>query len=191
MLKIKILTGSIRPTRFNIQPATWIYEIAKKRKDITVELVDIKELNLPLMDEPIPPLQNQYSKPYTQKWSKIVDEADGFIFVTPEYNHSTSASLKNAIDYLYHEWKYKPVSYVSYGSQAGGARAVEHLRGMAGEQRMYDLREQILLPDYWNNLDENGQYRFTPEDEEKANLILDDTIFWAGVMKEARAKMKE
>lgn len=191
MLTIKILTGSIRPTRFNLQPATWMFKLAKQRKDIKVELVDIQKINLPLMDEPVPPLQYQYSKPYTKKWAKIIAQADGFIFVTPEYNHSTSGAFKNAIDYLYHEWKYKPVSYLSYGSEAGGARAVEHLRGIAGEQRMYDLREQLLLPNYWDNLDEKGQYRFTDSDLKKANLMLDDTIFWAGVMKEAREKLSK
>lgn len=186
MLKIKIITGSVRPKRFNIQPATWIYKIAKQRKDIEVELLDLLKINLPFLDEPVPPSQNKYSKGHTKKWSKKIAEADGFVFVTPEYNHSYSPALKNAIDYLYFEWNYKPVSFVSYGSMAGGARAVEHLRAVAAEIKMYDLREQILLPNYWENTDKEGKYQFTEHHVKTANLILDSLIFWAQVMRQAR-----
>lgn len=189
MNKIIILTGSTRPGRFNIQPAQWITEIAKKRSDIQVEMVDVQELNLPFLDEPVPPLMQQYSKPHTKKWSETVAGADGFIMVTPEYNHSFSAVLKNAIDYLYHEWNYKPVAFVSYGSLAGGARAVEHLRGVAGEIKMFDLKEQILIPNYWSNLNEEGKYQFTEAQEKEAEGILDSLTFWAGKMKAARAEM--
>jgi NAD(P)H-dependent FMN reductase len=189
MLKIKIILGSTRPGRFGIQPATWIYDIARKRKDIEVELVDVEKVNLPLLDEPVPPSQEKYSKDHTKKWSKVIDEADGFIFVTAEYNHSVPAALKNAIDYLYREWNWKPGSIVSYGSLAGGARAAEHLRGIMGEIRMYDLREQILLPSYYENLDEKGQYKFNERQEKSAEQIIDNLIFWAGIMKDARSKM--
>ena len=182
--------GSSRPNRFVEQPAHWVYNIAKRRRDIEVELIDLKEVNLPFLDEPIPPSQNKYSKEHTKKWSKRIDEADGFIFVTPEYNHSTSAVLKNAIDYLFYEWHYKPVSFVGYGSLAGGARAIEHLRGIAGEIKMYDLREQILLPVYWEQLDKRGKYPFNKRHVDAANRILDDLIFWATQMKKARKELK-
>lgn len=189
MVKIKILTGSSRPGRFNIQPAQWIYDIAKQHEDIDVELIDVADLNLPFLDEPVPPSVNKYSKEHTKQWSKRISEADGFIFVTPEYNHSVSAVLKNAVDYLYHEWSFKPISFISYGASAGGARAVEHWRGIAGETKMYDLREQILLPSYYENLDEQGKYKFTERQETSAAGILKDLTFWAGVMKEARTKL--
>lgn len=189
MIKIKILTGSTRPGRFNIQVASWIYDIAKQRSDIDVELVDIAALDLPLLDEPITPMQRQYSQKHTIEWSSIVDEADGFIMVTPEYNHSTSAALKNAIDYLFHEWHFKPVSFISYGSLAGGSRAVEHLRGISAELKMYDLREQIMLPNYWEHLDENGQYLFYERHEKSANEIIDNLSFWANKMKDARKEL--
>lgn len=191
MIKLKILTGSTRPGRFNIQPATWITEIAKKRTDISVEMIDVQELNLPFLDEPMPPLMHQYSKDHTKAWSKQVAEADAFIFVTPEYNHSYSPALKNALDYLYHEWTYKPVAYVSYGSLAGGSRAVEHLRGVAGEMKMFDLKEQILLPNYWGNMSSEGQYQFTADQEKEAVAMIDSLVFWAEQMKTARSKMKK
>lgn len=190
MITIKILTGSVRPGRFNIQPATWIYEIAKKRSDISVELIDLEKVNLPFLDEPVPPSMNQYSKEHTKAWSKTISETDGFIFVTPEYNHSYSPVLKNAIDYVWHEWNYKPVSYISYGSLAGGSRAVEHLRGIAAETKMYDLREQILLPNYWEHVDENGTFQFNERHEKSANDMLDALIFWSEKMKPAREELQ-
>jgi NAD(P)H-dependent FMN reductase len=189
MVLIKVLTGSVRPSRFNIQPAQWIYELTERRTDASVELLDLLDIQLPFLDEPIPPSQRQYSKDYTKKWSKKIDEADGFIFVTPEYNHGVSPVLKNAIDYLWYEWHYKPVSFVSYGSQAGGTRSVEHWRGIAAELKLYDLREQIMFPDYWDDLDEKGRFQFTERHERTANKILDDLIFWAEIMKGARKKL--
>jgi NAD(P)H-dependent FMN reductase len=191
MITLKIITGSTRPGRFNTQPANWIYEIAKQRKDIKVELVDIAKINLPFLDEPMPPLMRQYTKDHTKKWSKVIDEADGFIIVTAEYDHSVPAVLKNAIDYLYHEWNYKPVAFVSYGSLAGGARAVEHLRGIAGEVKMYDLREQILLPTYYENLNQQGQYQFNDRHEAAAKQMIEDVTFWATQLKKARAELSK
>lgn len=191
MVKIKILAGSNRPGRFNIQPATWLAEIAKKRSDIEVELVDLQTLGLPFYDEATPASQQVYTHEHTKSWSEIIGNADGFVFVTPEYNHSYSAVLKNAIDYLYREWNHKPVTYVSYGSLAGGSRAVEHLRGIAGELKMYDLREQLLFPDYWNHLDENGKYTFTEAQEESAGHMLSSLVFWAEELKASREKLAQ
>lgn len=191
MVKIKILTGSVRPNRFNIQPAMWIYEIAEKRTDAEVELIDLLDINLPFLDEPMSPSQKQYSKEHTKNWSKKISEADGFIFVTPEYNHSISPVLKNAVDYLFYEWHYKPVSFISYGSLAGGSRSVEHWRGISAEIKMYDLREQIMLPNYWEHLDENGKYQFDEKHEDSANHMLDSLVFWAKTMKEARRELEK
>lgn len=175
-MKIKIIAGSTRPGKFNPQPAEWIFNISKEYSDAEFELVDIESLNLPLLDEKNAPLEHKYEKDHTKNWSKIVEEADGFVFVTPEYNHSIPGALKNAIDYLYTEWNFKPAVYISYGSAAGGSRAVEHLRGVAGEQKIYDLREQILLPNYWENLDQNGKYQFTERHKQAAERMLESLI---------------
>lgn len=191
MIKIKVIAGSVRPGRFNIQPAAWITKIAKKRKGLKVELLDLAVIKLPFLDEPIPPMMNKYSKKHTKKWSKTISEADGFVFVTPEYNHGVSPALKNAIDYLYHEWNSKPVSFISYGSMAGGTRSVEHLRGIVAELKMYDLREQIMLPNYFGNLDKSGKYQFTDKHAVEADEMLDNLIFWAKKMKEARQELKK
>ncbi|MDO8498138.1 MAG: NAD(P)H-dependent oxidoreductase [bacterium] len=186
MITIKILTGSTRPDRFNVQPVAWITSIAKKRKTIKTELVDLEKLQLPFLDEPMAPMMHKYSKEHTKHLSKIINDADGFIFVTPEYNHSYSAVLKNAIDYLFYEWNCKPVSFIGYGSIAGGSRGIEHLRGVAAELKMYDLRETILLPNYWENTDKDGTYHFNEQHEKAASDMLDSLIFWAERMKEAR-----
>lgn len=189
MITIKILTGSVRPGRFNIQPAQWIYKIAKKRAEIKAELLDLQDINLPFLDEPMVPAMHKYTKEHTKKWSQTIAKADGFIFVTPEYNFSYSPVLKNAFDFLWHEWNYKPVSFISYGSLAGGARAVEHLRAVVAQAKMYDLREQIMLPSYREHLDESGSYQFNQRHEASANEMLDSLIFWAKKMKEARLEL--
>lgn len=191
MVTIKIIAGSTRPGRFNGQPAEFVYNIARARKDMEAELVDLKEVNLPLLDEAVPASMGKYSHEHTKRWADIIGQSDGFVFVTPEYNHSYSPALKNAIDYLYKEWNYKPVSFVSYGSLAGGARAVEHLRGVAGEVKMYDLREQILLPNYWENLDGEGKYRFGERHKRAVSSMLDGLVFWSNIMKEARRGLAE
>ncbi|MEN9649575.1 MAG: hypothetical protein RL094_542 [Candidatus Parcubacteria bacterium] len=190
MTKIIIIAGSTRPGRFNMQPAQWFYSIAKDHPGIEVELVDLADINLPLLDEPVPASQNQYSKDHTKAWSKIVGSADGFVVVTPEYNHSMPAALKNAFDYLYTEWSFKPISFVSYGALAGGARAVEHLRGVAGQLNMFDIRDQILFPNYWEHLNEKGEYQFNERHAESAKAMIKTVAFWAEKMKEARKDIK-
>lgn len=177
--------------RFNIQVAEWLYGIARKRKDAKVELLDLAKINLPFLDEPKSPMYRAYTKSHTKKWSKIIDEGDGFVWVTPEYNHSFSPVLKNAIDFLHHEWNWKPVALVSYGGGAGGSRAAEHLRGVAGELKMYDLREQILLSNYWNHLDKQGRYQFTKEQAEEADELLNSLVFWSEKMKSARRDLQK
>src|SRR5512140_2055996 len=126
MLRIAIILGSTRPGRNTEAVARWVYDHARQRGDADYELVDIAEYALPLLDEPIPPSQHNYSHEHTKRWAAKIESFDGYVFVTPEYNHSTSAALKNAIDYLYKEWNNKAAAFVSFGS-SGGTRAVEHL----------------------------------------------------------------
>jgi len=185
---IKIITGSVRPGRFNTQPTQWLLAEAKKRTDMDVKVLDLAEINLPFLDEPESPKSHNYTKEHTKAWSKEIAEADGFVLVTPEYNHSYSPVLKNALDFLWHEWTYKPVTYVSYGT-VGGTRAVEHLRGVAGELKMYDLRENVVLTEYWHNMDEKGQFKFDERHAKSAKVMLDELVFWASKMKEARAEL--
>ena len=115
MLRIAIITGSTRPGRLNEAVARWVYDIAAKRSDASFEVVDIAAFDLPLLDEAFPPTMNQYAKPHTKAWAAKIATFDAFVFVTPEYNHSTSGALKNAIDFLFREWNDKAAGFVGYG----------------------------------------------------------------------------
>lgn len=191
MLKIKVILGSTRPGRFGIQPAVWITKLgATYGEQATFELVDLKEVDLPMLDTPVPPSMvpsNQNS--HQEAWAKIIGEADGFVFVTSEYNHSFPASLKNAIDFVAHEWAHKPLAFVSYGADAGGMRAIEHLRDVAGWLKMYDLSYFVSFPNYFAGLNDKGEFQFTAEHEQKAHSMLKELVFWAEQMKESRAKL--
>jgi len=184
MMKIAIILGSTRPGRNGEAVAKWVYEVAKKRSDAEFELVDIKDFNLPLLDEPVPPIMGQYSKPHTKRWAAKIAAFDAYVFVTPEYNHGTSGALKNAIDFLFAEWNNKAAGFVSYGG-ASGARAVEQLRLNLTEVRMATVRNQVLLSMY---TDFENFSVFKPESykEESVNAMLDELIAWGGVLKTLR-----
>jgi NAD(P)H-dependent FMN reductase len=144
MTRIGIILGSTRPNRNGEQVARWVLDVASRRTDAEFELIDLRDYPLPHLDEPIPPSMGQYQQEHTRQWASTIAALDGFVIVTPEYNHGTSGVLKNALDYLYAEWNNKAVGFVSYGS-VGGARAVEHLRLVAGELQMADVRQQVAL----------------------------------------------
>jgi NAD(P)H-dependent FMN reductase len=144
LCRIGIILGSTRPNRNGEQVAQWVFDIATERTDAEFELVDLRDYPLPHLDEPNRPSLGQYAHEHTKEWAQKIASFDGFVFVTPEYNHGTSGVLKNAIDYLYAEWNNKAAGFVSYGS-VGGARAAEHLRLVAGSLQMADVRQQVAL----------------------------------------------
>ncbi len=180
MTRIGIILGSTRPNRNGEQVAKWVYEIAAQRSDAEFELVDLRDYPLPHLDEPLPPSMGQYQNEHTRQWAAKIGSFDGFVFVTPEYNHSTSGVLKNAIDFLYAEWNNKAVGFVSYGA-VGGARAAEHLRLVAGELQMADVRQQValsLLTEFENfSVFKPGDYNRTALD-----TLLDQVIAWSGAL---------
>jgi NAD(P)H-dependent FMN reductase len=189
MAKLKIISGSNRPGRFNPQPTAWIESLAKMIPGVEVEVLDLAEINLPFLDETKPPMYGQYDHDHTKAWAAKIADADGFVFVTPEYNHTYPAVLKNAIDYLFTEWNNKPVAFVSYGAVSGGMRAADHLRSLASVLNMFALREQVLIPNYWGGLNDAGEYQFTDEQAGAANEMLKKLAFWADEMKASRAKL--
>ncbi|MEY2432507.1 MAG: hypothetical protein QOC92_2232 [Acidimicrobiaceae bacterium] len=144
MTRIGVILGSTRPGRRGEQVARWVIEQAQHRSDAEFELVDLIDYPLPHLDEPLPPNMGQYQNAHTQEWAATIARFDGYVFVTPEYNHSTSGVLKNAMDYLYAEWNNKAMGVVSYGV-VGGARAAEHLRLIGGELQMADVRTNVAL----------------------------------------------
>jgi NAD(P)H-dependent FMN reductase len=144
MTRIGIIIGSTRPNRKADQVAAWVRDVASCRDDATFELIDLNDHALPHLDEPLVPGMRQYQNEHTVQWSNVVSSFDGFVIVTPEYNHSVPGVLKNALDYLKIEWANKAVGFVSYGGN-GGVRAVEHLRSITSTMHMADVGPQVAL----------------------------------------------
>jgi len=185
MIKIAIIVGSTRPGRKADAVAAWVHGLAKQRSDAEFEVVDIKDFNLPLLDEPVPPSMGKYSKDHTKAWSAKIAAFDAYVFVTPEYNHATSGALKNAIDFLYKEWNNKAAGFVGYGS-AGGTRAVENLRLIMAELQVADVRAQVALS---LHTDFENYATFQPAAQHEGSLkaMLDQLVAWGGAMKTLRA----
>ena len=180
MTRIGIILGSTRPSRNGEQVAKWVYDIASRRSDAEFELVDLRDYPLPHLDEPLPPSMGQYQNDHTKEWSDKIASFDGFVIVTPEYNHSTSGVLKNAIDYLYAEWNNKAVGFVSYGA-VGGARAAEQLRLISGELQMADVRQQValsLLTDFENY----SVFKPSAYHVAALNTLLDQVVAWSSAL---------
>lgn len=186
MLNLAIIIGSTRPGRVGEAVAQWVHALAQKRGDANYELVDIKDFNLPLLDEPVPASQGKYSKEHTKKWAAKVASFDGYVFVTPEYNHGTSGALKNAIDFVYAEWNNKAAGFVGYGS-AGGARAVEHLRLVMAEMQVATVRNQVALS-LFTDFEKFTTFKPAPHHEKSVGTMLDQLVSWGGAMKTLRGK---
>src|SRR5687767_7201833 len=186
MLRFAIIIGSTRPGRVGEAVGRWVYELAQKRRDAEFELVDIKDFNLPLLDEPIPPSQGKYAKEHTKKWAAEIASFDGFVFVTPEYNHGISGALKNAIDFLFKEWNNKAAGFVSYGG-ASGARAVESLRLVMGELMIADVRAQVLLS-LFTDFENFTTFKPGPQHEQSLSTMLDQVVAWGSALKTVRKK---
>ena len=176
MLNIGIIIGSTREGRVGPQVASWI-QTQGKDSGLNLSLVDLKEFELPLLGT---------GEPKTLAlFQATIKALDGFIFVTPEYNHSIPASLKNAIDYLRDEWANKVAGIVSYGG-LGGARATEHLRGILGELQVADVRTHVA---FLMNLDFKNWSEFTPQDYHKANVanLFKQVKAWGEALKTLRS----
>jgi NAD(P)H-dependent FMN reductase len=189
MLRIAIVTGSTRPGRNNESVSNWVYHIARERKDADFELVDIASYNLPLLDEPLPPMRGRYGNEHTKVWSEKIASFDAYVFVTPEYNHSTSGALKNAIDYLYREWNNKAAGFVSYGGR-GGMLAVEHLRLIMAALKIATVQAYVtlsLLSDF-----ENHKYiKPSPQRDQELHTMLDQLVAWGGALQTLRLPAAE
>ena len=185
MTRIGIILGSTRPNRNGEQVAHWVLDLARKRDDAAYELIDLRDYPLPHLDEPLPPSLGQYQNEHTRAWAATIASFDGFVIVTPEYNHGTSGVLKNALDYVYAEWNNKAVGFVSYGS-AGGARAVEHLRLVAGELQMADVRQQVvlsLMTEFENfSVFKPGDYNLPA-----VETLLDQVVAWSAALAPLRS----
>jgi NAD(P)H-dependent FMN reductase len=186
MMKIAIVVGSTRPGRKAAAVADWVHGLAKTRTDAAFEVVDIERYELPMLDEATPPSMGKYEKEHTKKWAAKIGEFDGYVFVTPEYNHGPSGALKNALDFVYAEWNNKAAGFVSYGS-AGGVRAVESLRLVMGELQVADVRAQVMLS-LATDFEKYTTFKPDPRHEKAVAAMLDQVIRWSTALKTLRGE---
>jgi len=188
MYNLKIITASTRPGRKGPALADWILETAKKHIEFTPAILDLAEVNLPFLDEPNHPRIQKYEMEHTKRWSASIDAADAFIFVMPEYNFGYPATLKNALDFLYNEWNYKPVAFVSYGGVAAGTRSVQALKQVVTAMKMVPIVEAVNVPFFSKYI--NDQNKFNADDtiQKSAEGMLKELLVWTGKLKEMRDK---
>lgn len=186
-MKLHVVVTSTRPGRVGLPIGTWFFDHARKHGRFDCALVDLKELNLPLLDEPTHPRLKQYEQAHTKAWSEIVHAADAFVFVTPEYNFSSPPSLINALDYLFHEWHYKPAAFVSYGGASGGLRSVQMSKLVLTALKMMPIPEAVHVPFFANHV-KDGVFTPTEAMEKSATATLDELHEWATALAPMRSK---
>ncbi|MET3647340.1 NADPH-dependent FMN reductase [Phyllobacterium ifriqiyense] len=186
-LKLNIIIASTRPGRGGPAVAKWFKEFAKQDGKFDPVLIDLADFKLPVYDEPNHPRMKKYEHAHTKKWSEAIEPADAYIFVMPEYDYNAPPSLINALVYLWNEWNYKPVSFVSYGGVSGGLRATESVKGLISALRMVSLAESVPIPSYQQFINDDGV--FTPNEliTTSASTVLTELAKWAGALKPLRA----
>jgi NAD(P)H-dependent FMN reductase len=185
--KLLIVIASTRPGRVGLPVANWFIERATAHGGFELELADLHELDLPFLDEPKHPRLREYSKQHTRVWSAIVDAADSIVFVTSEYNYGYPAALKNALDYLHHEWVDKPVGFVSYGGVAAGTRSVQQLRQVVGALRMVSVNAAVHIPFIAQFLDEDRVIQANDVMIDAAATMLDELVRLEAALRPLRA----
>lgn len=190
MFNLKIIIASTRPGRKGPSIASWVYDVAKTHSEFDTELVDLAKINLPILDEPEHPRLQKYQHQHTKDWSAKINEGDAYIVVTSEYNFSIPASLKNAMDYLYNEWNYKPMAIVSYGGVSGGLRAAQSFKQVITAQKMMPLAESVPIPFFTQFIDADGKFNATDIHNKGLGILLKELAFWADGMKYMREKKK-
>lgn len=185
--KILVILGSTREGRRGDKIADAAMESLSKEADANFELIDLKDWDIPFYNLPGYPSTEKgvFGSEIQKKWAEKIDSADGFIFVTPEYNHGYTAVLKNAIDFLWYEWNHKPVSFISYGSMSGGLRAVEQLRQVVIEVEMVPIRESVALMYVRKLFDENGKFN-DPTFDHRVIELGEKIAAWAKGLKKIR-----
>lgn len=186
MTRIAIIAGSTRPGRKAATVAAWVHQVAHRHcGDGEFDILDVADFDLPLLDEPAPPMMGDYRKEHTQRWAATIASYDGYILVTPEYNHGPSAALKNALDYLYREWNDKAVGFVGYGVD-GATRSVEQLRLVAGELQLAPVRNQVALS-LTDDFADMSTLVPQPHQEKATETMLDQLIAWSAALRTVRS----
>jgi len=186
-LRIGIIIGSTRPGRVGDQVANWVAEHANRLGEAEYTVVDIADANLPLLDEAVPASAGRYEHDHTRAWAETIDQFDGFVFVTSEYNHAPSPSLLNAISFIYREWNDKAAAIVSYGALSSGIRAADKLRSSLGELQIADIRQQLAFSFFH---DFENWTTFKPGEQHVASLqaLTEQLESWSAALKPVRAE---
>jgi len=191
MPRLSVIIGSTRPGRAGLPIADWFADRARGHGGFEIDVVDLAELNLPMLDEPNHPRLRQYTHQHTKDWSARIAGSDAFVIVTPEYNHGYSAPVKNAIDYLHHEWHYKPVGFVSYGGVAAGTRAMQQLKQVVTALRMLPLTDAVNIPFHTQFLDDDGSVQANEVMEQAADVMLDELVRVAETLRPLREAVEQ
>jgi NAD(P)H-dependent FMN reductase len=181
MPKLHVVVASTRPGRVGMPIAEWFVERAKAHGAFEIELVDLKAVGLPHMDEPKHPRLGEYQHDHTKRWSAIVGAADAFVFVTPEYNYGLAPALVNALDFLFKEWAYKPVGFVSYGGLSGGTRSVQMTKLVVTSLKMMPLPEAVSIAFFHNHM-KDGVFTGTDQHDKSVVSMLDELARWTGAL---------
>ncbi|MBS2027706.1 MAG: NAD(P)H-dependent oxidoreductase [Deltaproteobacteria bacterium] len=184
-MKLEVFICSTRPGRVGLPVGAWFEEQARAHGKFEVARVDLAEVNLPMMDEPKHPRLQQYEHAHTKAWSETVKSADAFVFVTPEYNYGMPAPLLNALDYLLHEWAYKPAAFVSYGGVSAGTRSVQMAKQVLTTLKIMPIPEAVSVP-FGPKYVVDGVFKPPPEQEKAATVMLDELWKWTGALKTLR-----
>jgi NAD(P)H-dependent FMN reductase len=183
MALLQVIIASTRPGRKGAAVGAWFEQRARQHGKFEIEIVDLAAVNLPLLDEPEHPRFRRYQHEHTKRWSERVARADAFVFVTPEYNFSAPPSLVNAIDYLAHEWAYKPVGFVSYGGVSGGTRSAQMTRLQICALKMVPIPDAVTIPFFTNFIDKaTGAFNPGELQEKAAVVMLDELLRWTGAL---------
>ncbi len=186
MLTLQIIIASTRPSRQGPLVAEWFLKQAQQAPLFNTELVDLAEVNLPLLDEAQQPRLGMYEHEHTQAWSAIVQRADAFVIVTPEYDHSTPAALSNALQYLVREWAYKPVGFVSYGGVSAGLRGVQMSKLLVTALNMMPIPPAVAIPFFTQYIGQDGTFDPGEMQEKAATVMLAELAKWGGALKTLR-----
>jgi NAD(P)H-dependent FMN reductase len=185
-MKLEIIVASTRPGRAGPSIAAWFEDFARRHGKFDIELVDLAEVNLPLLDEPAHPRLMNYQHEHTKRWSATVASADAYAFVTPEYNYGAPAPLINALDFVFREWHYKPACFVSYGGQSGGIRSVQMMKPILTTLKMMPIPEAVAIPFFAQHRDADGRFTATDAHERAAADMLNELEKWAVALKALR-----
>lgn len=184
---LHVVVASTRPGRQGAKVAAWFQAAALAHGAFRVELVDLAEVALPLFDEPRHPRLRQYEHAHTHAWSAVVDRADAFVFVTPEYNHGPPPALVNALDFVVQEWAYKPVGFVSYGGVSAGLRGVQATKAIVTALKMMPIPEAVSIPFFVQHMDpDTGEFRPPETQSFAATAMLDELLRWTRALKTLR-----